>query len=176
MGIEVPIAAVAQGAKVIEKHFTLDRGLAGPDHSASLEPSELKALVKSIRNIEHAIAGTGGKEPSRSETKNKDIARKNIHVNRDLHQGEVLDETDLDFTRFLESKYGHEGIRVNVVPPSGVFDHQPEQIVKAYEKKVPMKRMGNPDHIAQSVSFLLSEEAKYITGQNLIVDVGWSAI
>ncbi len=95
LGIEVPIAAVALGAKVIEKHFTLDRNLPGPDHSASLEPSELKAMVKAIRNIEEAIAGTGVKEPSRSEIKNKDIARKSIHVNRAVQKGEILSNMDL---------------------------------------------------------------------------------
>jgi NAD(P)-dependent dehydrogenase (short-subunit alcohol dehydrogenase family) len=65
---------------------------------------------------------------------------------------------------------------VNTVSPGGIFDHQPEQFVKAYEKKVPMKRMGNPDDIAPAVSFLLSDQAKYITGQNLVIDGGWTAI
>ena len=69
LGIEVPIAAVALGAKVIEKHFTLDRGLKGPDHKASLEPNELKDMVNGIRNIEKAISGNGIKEPSLSEKK-----------------------------------------------------------------------------------------------------------
>jgi NAD(P)-dependent dehydrogenase (short-subunit alcohol dehydrogenase family) len=82
----------------------------------------------------------------------------------------------INFTRFLASKYGKEGIRVNTVSPGGIFDHQPEQFVKAYEKKVPMKRMGNPDDIAPAVSFLLSDQAKYITGQNLVIDGGWTAI
>tara|TARA_R110001592_G_scaffold108762_5_gene303894 strand:+ start:2282 stop:3016 length:735 start_codon:yes stop_codon:yes gene_type:complete len=82
----------------------------------------------------------------------------------------------INFTRFLASKYGKENIRANVVSPGGIFDHQPEQFVMAYEKKVPMKRMGNPDDIAPAVSFLLSNQAKYITGQNLIVDGGWTAI
>ena len=95
LGIEVPIAAVALGAKVIEKHFTLDRSLPGPDHIASLEPSELKAMVKAIRNIEYAIAGTGVKAPSKSEIKNKDIARKSIHVNRAVQKGEILGNMDL---------------------------------------------------------------------------------
>lgn len=82
----------------------------------------------------------------------------------------------INFTRFFASKYGKESIRANVVSPGGIFDHQPEAFVKAYEQKVPMKRMGKPDDIAPAVSFLLSEEAKYITGQNLIVDGGWTAI
>jgi N-acetylneuraminate synthase/N,N'-diacetyllegionaminate synthase len=95
LGIEVPIAAVALGAKVIEKHFTLDRNLPGPDHRASLEPLELKAMVKAIRNIEQAISGSGEKNPSKSEVKNKEVARKSIHVNKEVCQGEVLSETDL---------------------------------------------------------------------------------
>lgn len=95
LGIEVPIAAVALGAKVIEKHFTLDRSLPGPDHRASLEPLELKAMVEAIRNIQQAISGSGKKNTSRSEAKNKDIARKSIYVNREVHQGEVLSEAEL---------------------------------------------------------------------------------
>lgn len=82
----------------------------------------------------------------------------------------------INFTRFLASKYGKEAIRANVVSPGGIFDAQPRQFVDSYEKKVPMKRMGNPDDIAPSVSFLLSDEAKYITGQNLVIDGGWTAI
>jgi NAD(P)-dependent dehydrogenase (short-subunit alcohol dehydrogenase family) len=82
----------------------------------------------------------------------------------------------ISFTRFLASKYGREEIRANCVSPGGIFDHQPEPFVKAYKSKVPMKRMGNPEDIAPAVSFLLSEEAKYITGQNLVVDGGWTAI
>ncbi len=84
-GIEVPIAAVALGAKVIEKHFTLDRTLPGPDHRASLEPDELKAMVQGIRNIEKAL-GDGIKRPSPSELKNKPIARKSLG-GRSPHQG-----------------------------------------------------------------------------------------
>tara|TARA_R110001592_G_scaffold108762_3_gene303887 strand:+ start:3334 stop:4359 length:1026 start_codon:yes stop_codon:yes gene_type:complete len=95
LGIEVPIAAVALGAKVIEKHFTLDRNLPGPDHKASLEPLELKAMVKAIRNIEKAISGPGKKEPSNSELKNKVVARKSIHVQRSFLQGEIIEESDL---------------------------------------------------------------------------------
>jgi NAD(P)-dependent dehydrogenase (short-subunit alcohol dehydrogenase family) len=82
----------------------------------------------------------------------------------------------INFTRYLASMYGQHGIRVNCVSPGGIFDNQPEPFVKAYEKKVPMKRMGKPDDIAPAVSFLMSEEAKYITGQNLIIDGGWTAI
>lgn len=84
LGIEVPIAAVALGAIVIEKHFTLDRTMPGPDHAASLEREQLKDMVHSIRNIELAINGSGIKEASASETKNKPIARKSIHALVDI--------------------------------------------------------------------------------------------
>lgn len=82
----------------------------------------------------------------------------------------------INFTRYLSSYYGRKGIRVNCVSPGGIFDHQHPSFVARYEAKVPMGRLGNPDDIAPAVSFLLSEEAKYITGQNLIVDGGWTAI
>jgi NAD(P)-dependent dehydrogenase (short-subunit alcohol dehydrogenase family) len=82
----------------------------------------------------------------------------------------------ISVTRFLASRYGKDNIRINCVSPGGIFDHQTEAFVRAYEHKVPMKRMGSPDDIAPAVSFLLSEEAKYITGQNLIVDGGWTSI
>jgi N-acetylneuraminate synthase len=88
-GIEIPTAAVAMGAKVIEKHFTLDKNMPGPDHRASLEPDELKSMVKAIRNIEMAM-GNGIKVPSQSEQKNIIIARKSIHINTHLKKGEVL--------------------------------------------------------------------------------------
>lgn len=99
MGIEVPIAAVALGATVIEKHFTLDRTMPGPDHIASLEPSELKAMVFAIRNIELAISGDGIKEPSASEFKNMAIARKSIVAKRDIAIGEVLTEDNITVKR-----------------------------------------------------------------------------
>lgn len=90
LGIEVPIAAVALGAKVIEKHFTLDRSLPGPDHRASLEPKELREMVFAIRNIELAISGSGIKEPSESEKKNIEIARKSIVAKIDIKPGDVF--------------------------------------------------------------------------------------
>lgn len=99
IGIEVPIAAVAIGATVIEKHFTLDRGLPGPDHKASLEPSELKAMVTSIRNIEIAISGSGVKEPSISEQKNRPIVRKSIVAQRNISKGELFSENNLTTKR-----------------------------------------------------------------------------
>jgi N-acetylneuraminate synthase/N,N'-diacetyllegionaminate synthase len=95
LGIEVPIAAVALGACVIEKHFTLDRTLPGPDHAASLEPNELIAMVKGIRNIELAISGSGVKEPSSSEKKNIDIARKSLHLSLDLKKNHILSVNDM---------------------------------------------------------------------------------
>ena len=98
MGIEVPIAAVALGAKVIEKHFTLDRTMDGPDHKASLEPSELKTMVDAIRNIESSM-GTGIKEPADSEKKNIAIARKSIVANQSIIKGDILTETNLTVKR-----------------------------------------------------------------------------
>jgi N,N'-diacetyllegionaminate synthase len=95
IGIEVPIAAVALGATIIEKHFTLDRTLPGPDHVASLEPKDLKAMVNTIRNIELAISGSGVKKPSDSEIKNIDIVRKSIHFTRDISFGEIIEEDDI---------------------------------------------------------------------------------
>jgi len=95
LGIEVPIAAVALGATVIEKHFTLNRNLPGPDHRASLEPEELTAMVKAIRNIELAVGGHGRKEPSSSEIPNKAIARKSLHLRHNLKEGSILQEKDL---------------------------------------------------------------------------------
>ena len=97
-GIEVPIAAVAMGATVIEKHFTLDRHMEGPDHKASLEPDELAAMVRSIRNIEAAL-GTGEKTPSPSERKNMVIARKSIVALRDIKAGEILTEENITVKR-----------------------------------------------------------------------------
>lgn len=99
LGIEVPIAAVALGATVIEKHFTLDRTLEGPDHKASLEPSELKAMVSAIRNIELAMSGSGEKIRSESESKNINIARKSIVAAKNILAGEVFTEENLTVKR-----------------------------------------------------------------------------
>lgn len=97
-GIEVPIAAVALGATVIEKHFTLDKNMEGPDHKASLEPNELKAMVSSIRNIEQAL-GSNHKTISESERKNIEIARKSIVAARPIKAGELLTEENLTVKR-----------------------------------------------------------------------------
>ena len=97
-GIEVPIAAVALGAEVIEKHFTLDRNLPGPDHKASLEPDELKAMVRAIRNIEQAM-GDGEKKVTVSEGKNIAIARKSIVAAHPIKKGEILSEENLTVKR-----------------------------------------------------------------------------
>lgn len=99
LGVEVPIAAVALGATVIEKHITINRGLPGPDHRASLEPNELKEMVRMIRNIELAISGSGVKEPSKSEKKNIPIARKSIHLATDMKSGDSITEECLIMLR-----------------------------------------------------------------------------
>lgn len=97
-GIEAPIAAVAMGAEVIEKHFTLDKNMPGPDHKASLNPEELKRMVRAIRNIEMAI-GTGIKQPSPSEKENIAIARKSIVAACDIKAGEIFSEENLTSKR-----------------------------------------------------------------------------
>lgn len=97
-GIEVPIAATALGAKVIEKHITLDRGLPGPDHSASIEPSELARMVMSIRNIEKAL-GDGSISPTPTEVQNRIVARKSIHTAHPIEKGEILRTEDLVMKR-----------------------------------------------------------------------------
>lgn len=98
LGIEVPIAAVALGATVIEKHFTLDKTMEGPDHKASLEPNELKQMVTSIRNIEQAL-GDGVKTPTKSERKNKAIARKSLIAKTNIARGDLFTEDNLDIKR-----------------------------------------------------------------------------
>lgn len=99
LGIEVPVAAVALGASVIEKHFTLDNTMEGPDHAASLEPLQLKEMVKAIRNIEQAISGDGLKKPSTSEMKNIEIARKSIVASVAISKGAIFTEENLTIKR-----------------------------------------------------------------------------
>ena len=98
LGIEVDIAAVAMGASCIEKHFTLDKNMSGPDHKASLESDELKAMVKAIRNIEKAL-GSPIKKPSKSELQNIKVARKSIVAKKDIKQGEIFNENNLTIKR-----------------------------------------------------------------------------
>lgn len=97
-GIEVPVAAVAMGAEIIEKHFTLDKTLPGPDHKASLDPAELEAMVKAIRNIEQAL-GSPEKAVSQSERPNIEVARKSIVAARDIKAGEILTEENITVKR-----------------------------------------------------------------------------
>lgn len=95
VGIEVPIAAVALGAVIVEKHFTIDKNLSGPDHLASLDPYELKLMVNSIRNIELALLGTGEKTPSESEKKNIKVVRKSLHYKYSLSANTIVKEEHL---------------------------------------------------------------------------------
>lgn len=98
LGIELPVAAVAMGAEIIEKHFTLDRNMEGPDHKASLEPDELFAMVKAIRNIELAL-GSGEKKVSPSEKENIAVARKSIVARENIKKGQILTEANITTKR-----------------------------------------------------------------------------
>jgi len=98
LGIEVPVAAVAMGAKIIEKHFTLDKNLPGPDHKTSLEPDELKEMVKAIRNIEKAF-GDGIKMPNKSEIEIMKVARRSLIATRDIRAGKIIKESDITIKR-----------------------------------------------------------------------------
>jgi N,N'-diacetyllegionaminate synthase len=97
-GIEIPVAATALGACLVEKHFTIDRNMEGPDHKASLEPAELKAMVQAIRHIEQAL-GNGIKQPSPSEMKNREIARKSLVAATDLPPGHIISISDIAIKR-----------------------------------------------------------------------------
>jgi len=118
LGIEVDIAAVAMGASCIEKHFTLDKNMDGPDHKASLEPDELISMVKSIRNIELALGSTI-KKPSLSETPNINIARKSIVANKNIKIGELFTEDNLAIKR----------------PSNGISPMRWDEIVGTYATK-----------------------------------------
>lgn len=98
LGIEIPIAAVSLGANIIEKHFTLDRSLPGPDHSFATEPEELRKLVESVRNVEKAL-GDGVKKPTKSELENRRLARRSIHAKRDIKEGEIIRKEHLIMLR-----------------------------------------------------------------------------
>lgn len=127
LGIEAPIAAVALGARVIEKHFTLSRTMAGPDHKASLEPDELKAMVTSIRHIEEAL-GDGVKRVTDSERPNIEIARKSIVATRPIKKGEILTEENIYVKRpgngvspmLWDQAIGSEAIR----------DFEPDELIE----------------------------------------------
>jgi sialic acid synthase SpsE len=99
LGIEVPIAAVALGATLIEKHITLDRTMEGPDHQASLEPHEWKAMVTAIRQVEKALSGSGCKEVTPSEWKNRAAARKSIVARTMIRRGELFSAENLTVKR-----------------------------------------------------------------------------
>lgn len=98
IGIEIPIASAAMGAKVIEKHFTLDKKMSGPDHKASIDPTELKMMVSSIRNIEKAL-GSKEKEITNSERKNITVVRRSIHISKLVRKGSIITKNDLIMLR-----------------------------------------------------------------------------
>ena len=126
-GIEVPVAAVAMGAEIIEKHFTLDRNMEGPDHKASLEPHELKAMVDAIRNIEKAI-GNPEKCASASETPNKAIARKSIVAKCHIAKGELLTENNITIKR---PGNGISPMRWReVIGTTAIHDFNPDQLIE----------------------------------------------
>lgn len=118
LGIEVPIAAVSLGASVIEKHFTLDKSMSGPDHKASLEPHELKEMVAAIRNIEKAL-GSGWKVPTNTEMENRNIVRKSLVAARDIAKNDIITANDLDIKR----------------PGTGISPTQWDEIVNSRAKK-----------------------------------------
>lgn len=126
-GIEIPIAAVAMGATIIEKHFTLDHTMEGPDHKASLEPEELKTMVTAIRRIEQAM-GNGVKEPSLSEKKNIPIARKSIVARRAIAKGELLTEDNLAIKRPGDGISPMEWFKV--LGTTAVRDFQPDEKIE----------------------------------------------
>lgn len=132
-GIEVPIAAVAMGARVIEKHFTLDRLMEGPDHKASLEPGELKQMVDSVRNIEMAL-GNGKKEPVPAEIKNKGIARKSIIAARNIAAGEIFTEENLTTKR---PGYGISPMKWNdVIGKKAIRDFAKDELIEIINRGI----------------------------------------
>lgn len=129
MGTEVPVAAVALGAEIIEKHFTLDRDMEGPDHKASLEPAELKLMVQQIRNIEIAL-GDGIKHPNRSEVENAKVVLKSIHAKCPIKKGELLTSDNLVVKR------ASSGISAThwdfVVGTKALYDYDIDEPIKLY--------------------------------------------
>lgn len=129
MGLEVPVAAVALGAEIIEKHFTLDRNMEGPDHKASLEPAELKSMVRQIRNIEAAL-GDGIKRPNKSESENAKVVQKSILAKRPIKKGEVLTEDNLVAKR---AGYGISSVFWDViVGTKALQDYDIDEPIKLY--------------------------------------------
>ncbi|CAM3280336.1 N-acetylneuraminate synthase [Helicobacter labetoulli] len=126
-GIAIPLAAVGMGAKVIEKHFTLDKNMEGPDHKASLEPHELKAMVQGIREIELAL-GNGIKRTSQSEAKNKPIARKSIVANCAIKKGEILSKSNLYTKRPAGGISPMEWDKV--IGTKAVRDFEPDEMIE----------------------------------------------
>ena len=127
IGIEVPIAAVAMGASIIEKHFTLDRNMEGPDHKASLEPEELKQMICAIRNIEKAY-GDGHKKRSASETKNVAVARKSIVAKAFIKKGEVFSEDNITTKRpgnGISPMHWHE-----IIGTCADRDYKPDELIQ----------------------------------------------
>lgn len=130
-GIEIPVAAVAMGAIVIEKHFTLDRNMEGPDHKASLEPNELAAMVSAIRNIEAAI-GSGEKMPAESEKKNIAIARKSIVAKRNIPKGAIFTEENITVKR---PGYGLSPMRwFEVIGKMALRNFEEDELIEIEEK------------------------------------------
>ena len=127
MGIEVPIAAVAMGAEIIEKHFTLNQNMDGPDHKASLNPIELKEMVKAIRNIETAL-GNGIKSPNKSELEISKVVLKRIVASRPIHKGEYLTEKNLTVKR------ASEGISATswdtIIGSTALYDFKTDEPIK----------------------------------------------
>lgn len=127
LGIEVPVAAVSLGASVIEKHFTLDKSLPGPDHKASLDPRELKAMVSAIRNIEQAL-GSDEKTVTSSEKENRAIARKSIVACRQIKKGEIL--TDDNITAKRPGTGLSPMLWESVIGTLAIDDFQPDELIR----------------------------------------------
>lgn len=127
MGVEIPVAAVALGAEVIEKHFTLNRNMEGPDHKASLEPQELADMVRKIRNVERAL-GDGIKRPNASERSISKVVLKSILAKRDIKKGEILSED------ILIAKRADSGISVRywdlVVGTTALYDYKEDDPIR----------------------------------------------
>ena len=188
--------SILDGIVLTKEHYGKVDGLVNnayprtKDFGAEFEELELESWN---RNISYQLSSTfyciQKTLPFLKETKGSIVNLGSIYgvVGNDLS---IYENTDINpvapyaaikggiinLSRYLASYYGPAGIRVNVVSPGGIFNNQDPVFVANYENKVPMKRMGKPSDIAPAVSFLLSNEAQYITGQNLLIDGGWTAI